>query len=281
MIGTPSFRRSRRTRRAWRRNGSLVLALAILLAYSWTVWQARRGAADPVWQRIQATGVLRVGTDPGFAPFALEQRGAWDGYDVALAREVAQRLGLRAEFVAMSYDSLYPKLEAGDVDLLASALPLAPEQGWRARFSAAYLDAGLVLVTRADSAITDETLLAGQRVGAALGSDGDTALRRLQRTTPAINANSAYALPTNALAALQQGALDAVLTDAISALEVTQRDPHFHIARSLSFEPYVLAMPITAYQLQSQVNRVLDDLHREGFIAQLNARWFGDPQIGD
>jgi polar amino acid transport system substrate-binding protein len=46
------------------------------------------------------------------------------------------------------------------------------------------------------------------------------------------------------------------------------------IARALTFDPYVLAVPIAAYQLQSQINRVLDDMRREGVFDRLNARWF-------
>jgi polar amino acid transport system substrate-binding protein len=220
-------------------------------------------------------GVLRVGTDPGFRPFA-EQRGDdWTGYDVELAEEIGRRLGLRVTWQAVGYDALYDTLAAGQVDLLASALPLAPEQGWRARFSSAYLDAGQVLVARDDGEITGTQALDGHTVGAALGSEGDTLLRNLRRSQPAIDARSQYETTDDLLRALERGSLDAAIADAPSALSLTETNREFVIVQSLTFEPYVLAVPAGAYRLQGEINRVLDDLRAERFFERLNARWFG------
>ena len=252
-----------------------LLALLTLVAFGWTVRHTRAGAADPTWTGVMERGELRVGTDPGFRPFAEEREGRWTGYDIDLANEIGRRIGVRVSFKAVSYDALYDSLAAGDVDLLAAALPLAPEQGWRARFSSAYLDAGQVLVVRTGSPIQSEPDLPGYVAGAALGSEGDTMLRGLQRQYPTIDVRSAFETPEEALAALRAGTLDAVITDAVSALGLTQRDRRFAIARGLSFEPYVLVMPVAAYQLQARVDRILDDLRREGFVERLNARWFG------
>lgn len=251
------------------------LALAVLAGYGWSIQHTRAGAADPYWTEIQQRGVLRVGSDPGFRPFADEQNNRWSGYDVELVEEIGRRLGLRVEWQAVGYDALYDTLAAGKVDLLASALPLAPEQGWRARFSSAYLDAGQVLVTRRGSPIVDLSSIADHTVGAALGSEGDTILRNLRRDHPEINGRSEYETPSELLEALEQGELDAAITDAISALSLTEQNHDFVIAQSITFEPYVLAMPVGAYQLAAETTVVLDELRAEHFFDRLNARWFG------
>jgi ABC-type amino acid transport substrate-binding protein len=252
-----------------------LLALTIVAGYAWSVRHTSAGAADPHWTAITARGVIRVGTDPGFRPFAEEQNGRWSGYDVELTEEIARRLGLRVEWRTVSYDALYDTLAAGQVDLLASALPLAPEQGWRARFSSAYLDAGQVLVTRRGSPLSDLPSLAGHSAGAALGSEGDTLLRNLRHDYPAVEVRSEYESPAELLAALERGAIEAAITDAVSALSLTERNREFVIARGLTFEPYVLAMPAGAYQLQAEVDQILGDLREERFFDRLNARWFG------
>ncbi len=255
--------------------GLRLAAVLVLTGYGWTVWHANHGAADPVWTAIARNGVLRIGTDPGFQPFAQEQAGHWQGYDVDLVTEIARRLQLRPRFVPVGYDALYDKLAAGDIDLLAAALPLAPEQGWRARFTTAYLDAGQVLVVPITSPIIAEDQLGGRQVGAALGSDGDTLLRHLARTQPTLHARFDWELPAAALSALEHGEIDAVITDSVSALTLVERNHQFKIARGLTFEPYVMAVPLAAYQLQSEVNRILDQLRHEGFFDRLNAKWFG------
>ncbi|MDQ5854260.1 MAG: transporter substrate-binding domain-containing protein, partial [Chloroflexota bacterium] len=174
-----------------------------------------------------------------------------------------------------SYDALYDTLAAGQVDLLASALPLAPEQGWRARFSSAYLDAGQVLVARRGGPIRGTASLPGHVVGAALGSEGDTILRNLVRDDPAIGARSEFETPAELLDALRAGRIEAAILDSISALSLTETDRRFAIVASLTFEPYVLAMPVAAYRLQAEVDRVMEHLRTEGFVERLNTRWFG------
>ena len=250
-------------------------ALALLAGYGWSIQQTRAGAADPVWTEVTRRGVLRAGTDPGFRPFAEEQNGRWTGYDVELVEEIGRRLGLRVTWQAVSYDALYDTLAAGQVDLLASALPLAPEQGWRARFSSAYLDAGQVLVARRGGPIRGTASLPGHVVGAALGSEGDTILRNLARDDPAIEARSEFETPAELLDALRAGRIEAAIVDSISALSLTERDRRFAIVASLTFEPYVLAMPVAAYRLQAEVDRVMEQLRSKRFVERLNTRWFG------
>lgn len=256
-----------------------LLAILVLVAFGWTIRYTARGAADPVWTAIQQRGVLRVGTDPGFRPFAEERDGQLTGYDIELVTELAQRLGLHAEFVPVGYDALYDALSTRRVDLLAAALPLAPEQGWRARFSSAYLNAGQVLVTHSDSPITAEGDLAGRIVGVALGSDGDTLARKLRRDLPTIRVESGYETPADALQALAQGQIDAVLTDAVSALAASETHPNLRITRALTFDPYVLAVPIEGYRLQAAVDQTLADMREAGVFDRLNSRWFRPEQL--
>src|SRR5436305_376723 len=188
----------------WQKRGLDLVAILVLFSFGWTVRHTRAGAADPTWTDIERRGILRVGTDPGFRPFAEQQGEQWQGYDIDLANELGSRLGLRVRFQPVGYDALYDTLASGDVDLLASALPLAPEQGWRARFSQPYLDAGQVLVVAEASGLHNEGDLAGKIVGAALGSDGDTLLRALHHNQPTIRVQSSYETPDAALRALQR-----------------------------------------------------------------------------
>lgn len=251
-----------------------LLAIAALLAYIWAANYTQRGAADPIWTAIQERGVLRVGTDPGFRPFAEERDGRFQGYDIDLVTELARRENLRVEFVAVGYDALYDALSTRRVDLLAAALPLAPEQGWRARFSTPYLNAGQVLVVRKGAAITQEADLADRVIGVALGSEGDTLARKLQRGLPTMRARSDFETTTAALDALDRGEIDAVIADTISALSAQHSYPKLQIARALTFEPYVLALPIESYQLEQAVNQALEAMRQEQVFDRLNDRWF-------
>jgi polar amino acid transport system substrate-binding protein len=253
-----------------------VLAVAVLLSYVWLAWGSGVGAGpslDPVLAAARARGSLRVAVDVGFRPFVDQRGGELVGYDVDLARAVAGRLGLRVEFLSVGFDALYSALVSGQADMIASALPYAPEEGERARFSSFYFDAGQVLLVPEGSPITGAGGLAGRRLGAALGSDADALARRLAQGTAGLELRSTYDEPGQAIADMRAGRLDAVICDNLSALGAIQTAPGLRIAAALSSQPYVLAVPASAFQLQSEVNRALDELRAAGLFEELNSRW--------
>jgi ABC-type amino acid transport substrate-binding protein len=257
------------------------IALLVLIIYVFLAISAQMGTSvvgqglDPVWAAAQRRGALRVAVDYGFAPFSDLQNGEALGYDIDLARAVAAKLGLRAEFVASGIEAIYEDLANGKADLAASAVPYAPEQGWRASFSSFYFNAGQVLIVPKDSTVTGVEQLSGLRVGAPLGSEADTYLRKLVMSDPSIIANSEYDLAYQVLDALRRGSLDAAIVDNAAALHALGNyDDLKMVGPALTLEPYVLAMPVAAFQLRSEVNRALDELRAEGFFEVLNERWF-------
>lgn len=254
-------------------------ALAVLLIYGLLAWGAEGGSGaggpglDPVLAEARARGALRVAVDVGFRPFTdQDAAGELVGYDIDLARAVAARLGLGVEFVPTGYDALYDTLTSGRADMIASALPYAPEQGFRARFSSVYFDAGQRLVVAEASPVGGAGDLAGRAVGVALGSDADALARRMV-VGGDFTLRSTYDEPGQALADLRAGRLDAVITDGVTALAAVQAAPGLRVAEALSFEPLVLGMPRQAFQLEAEVNRALEALRREGLFEELNERW--------
>src|SRR5436305_6823771 len=57
-------------------------------------------SSSPTLRRIQASGVLRVGTTGDYTPFSLLQPdGSYIGADIDMAHDLAERLGVDIEFV--------------------------------------------------------------------------------------------------------------------------------------------------------------------------------------
>ncbi len=76
---------------------SRLLALVLLVGGAWSfVAFARRPAVDRTWERVTASGVLRVAIDPTYPPFASGPADNPTGYDADLARLLAERLGLES-----------------------------------------------------------------------------------------------------------------------------------------------------------------------------------------
>ena len=56
--------------------------------------------ASPTLNRVRAAGVLRVGTTGDYTPFSLKRPdGSYEGADIEMAHDLAERLGVRATFV--------------------------------------------------------------------------------------------------------------------------------------------------------------------------------------
>lgn len=256
-----------------------IVALVIVLGYSIVALQAEIGtrlgiALDPVWTAAQRRGELRVATDLGWRPFADLQNGQVVGYDIDLAREIGRRLGLRVTFIPTGYDALYDALTTNQADIVASALPYAPERGEQARFSDFYFNAGQVVVVRAGSVISTPADLKEHTVGAALGSDADALARRMLARGGSFKLKNTYDTAEEAVLLLATGGLDAAIVDNVAALAAVERYANLRILMpALTLEPYVLAMPPQAFQLQTEVNRVLKQLQTERFFDQLNKRW--------
>ena len=264
-----------------------LLAALVLVVYAALAVSAQVGASvagqglDPVWSAAQQRGGLRVAVDYGFFPFSDIQNGQSRGYDIDLARAVAEKLGLRAEFVGSNLDSIYDDLANHTADMAASALPYAPEQGWRAGFSSFYFNAGQVLVVRDGVPIASPADLAGHNVGVPLGSDADTYARNLLVREPTIGLHSGYDTATEVLNDLRRGALDAAIVDNAAALGAVGRAPGLRLIEpALTLEPYVLATPAEAFQLRAEVNRALSELRNEGFFERLAQKWFVEQGSG-
>lgn len=74
-------------------------------------------------------GTLSVGVALTGRPFAWRQDGALHGFEIDVARGVAESNGLDIEFRAMARDQLLPALENGDVDVINTVtLPELPAE---------------------------------------------------------------------------------------------------------------------------------------------------------
>lgn len=267
--------------RSWRLGGSSVFAILIgLVLLVPFVGFLREVPANPAlpppdrsWQIVRGRGVLRVGMDFGRPPFAFTAPdGQLVGLNVDLARDLAARLGVRAEIVNTPADGFTDALRTGRIDILVSTLP--PEPAFRdIAYSAPYVEIGERVVVRADSPVRVPDDLAGRRVGAELGSDGDLALRVLARRLP-LTRDSDYDTDTAALAALRAGSLDAVIADGIGARRAVAADPGLvMLPQPVRPRTFVWATKRSATSLTQQTDRARADARADGTLARLDARW--------
>lgn len=250
-----------------------IALLVLLVPLAFMVWLGQQRPPDPYLQELQESGVLRVGTDPTYAPFEIARDGQIEGYDTELARALATDLGVRVEFVPLALDTLYDALEAGRVDMLISALPIIPERQADVLYSVPYYQAGQVIVVRAgERGVRSVDNLNGKRVGVELGSNADTEARRLARiSAPGMELRTIYRSPDEALLALAAGEVDAAITDNTSAQAALRERPGtlLVLPTPITDEQYAVAMPAEARGLAAQVNATIERLRASGELARM------------
>ena len=235
---------------------------------------------DATWQAMQQRGTWRVGMDPSFPPFeSLDETGRPIGYDVELAERLAQQWGMEVEIVAIGFDSLVDALQAGKIDSVVSALPHDPRLTKDVAYSEPYFEAGVRLAVIEGSAIESIDDLADKTVAVEWGSAGDLVGRRIVRD--GIGAHLVkYPTPQEAVdGLLADEEVDALLVDNVTLSSAQGAGaPLYAVGPALESDPYVVAMPLRAGELQKQVAEALATLQADGTLDELASNWFGSPR---
>ncbi len=232
---------------------------------------------EDTWEQIEAGGVLRIGVDPTFPPFAAAEGADTWGFDVDLARALAAEMGLEPQFTYFGYDGLYDALATRQVDVLISALVVAPERTADVAYTDSYFDAGQALIVPAGSAIAGEADLDGRTLAVELGALGHVAAQEWQRRRPELVV-ATYGSVDEALAAVAGGAAGAALVDGVGG-RLYLRD---HEASGLTRidppvvpEPYAMAVRIGERTLHRRLNEALAELERSGRLEEIANQWLG------
>ncbi len=129
----------------------LLIALAILSA------NGNKESKD-------TSNTLRVAMECGYAPYnwtqttdangAVRISGSKDyayGYDVMMAKYIAQELGKNLEIVKLDWDSLVPAVQSGTVDCVIAGQSITSERLQMVDFTEPYYYASIVCLTQNDS----------------------------------------------------------------------------------------------------------------------------------
>ena len=201
---------------------ALVLAMIMCLGF------AGCGAEE------ENENVLRVAMECAYAPYNWTQNddsngavpisGTSDfayGYDVMMAKLIAESMGKELEIVKLDWDSLVPAVSSGDVDLVIAGQSITAERLEVVDFSDPYFYASIVTLTKADSAYASAASvadLAGATCTSQLGTIWyDICLPQI----PEANILTAQETAPAMLVALESGAVDLVVTDMPTAMAAT------------------------------------------------------------
>jgi polar amino acid transport system substrate-binding protein len=223
--------------------------------------------------RILARGELVVGVKEDSPPFGFHQGGELWGFDVDLARKIADKLGVKLRLVPVTTANRVKKLMAEEVDVLAASMTHTRTRDRDTDFSMDYFATEQAFLVKADSPVRGYVDLAGKKVGAARGSTAIGNLKVVQPDAMAV----AYEDYDKAFKALESGEVDAMTTDYIILVGLMRdQGGKYKVVGQFGHEPYGIAMRQNDSKLRGRIDDILQEMWDEGSLQRIYDNWFGE-----
>lgn len=223
-----------------------------------------------------AGGTFTVGFDQEFPPMGfVGDDGEYTGFDLEVAKEVAERLGL--EFVPQSVDwaAKDMELESGNIDCIWNGFTMTGRED-DYTWSEAYMANQQVFVVTAESGIKTLADLAGKVVEVQAESSAEAALKDDPDLTGTFGTLQTTPDYNTAFMDLQMGAVDAIAMDEVVArFQIEQRQVDFIVLdETLAAENYAVGFKKGNDTLKNQVQEQLEALAADGTLAKISEKWF-------
>lgn len=124
---------------------------------------------------IKSSGKVIIGVFSDKAPFGyVDEKGAYQGYDVYFANRIGKDLGVKVEFVSVEPASRVEYLKTGKVDIILANFTVTEERAQSVDFALPYMKVALGVVSPDKSLITDVSQLNGKTLIVAKGTTAET-----------------------------------------------------------------------------------------------------------
>ncbi|MFO1423287.1 MAG: ABC transporter substrate-binding protein [Candidatus Competibacteraceae bacterium] len=198
------------------------------------------------------------------------------GYEIDLAKAVAQKIGVKPVFKQVAVAARIPELQQGHVDLLAASLTHNKERESQVDFGLTHLVTGSKVIVKKSSGINHVSELAGKK---ALTVKGGTQGPNLLRVVPTAEIVT-FETTQQAFQALQQGKGVAYINDEVSLLSDFAKlgeanKDYLILPENLNVEPLAFGIRKGEPRLKAVVDDTLRELEASGQAEKLFLKWYG------
>jgi polar amino acid transport system substrate-binding protein len=204
--------------------------------------------------------VLRFGIDADYPPWTWFEEGEFRGFDVEVIKAIADRAGLKYEFVALPWEIAVPAMAAGEIDLLSGGMWITCEREKVMDFTDPYWTEHAEILVRVDSGLNIATALCcGAKIGALGGSTNYDWIKALADDPKTDVTAIAYETVLLGIEDLIIGRIDSFHLDTMTAYEFMEKYPEIESVGR------VYMWGETAYAIEEGDPHGLFQVFREGF----------------
>lgn len=260
-----------------------VLLLALLAVACGPSGETTSLPADSTLAQILARGELVVGTEAEFKPFAFMEDGKPVGFDMDLARLMADELGVKLRIENLKWTALPPALETGKIDIILAGMTATLDRAKRITFSDPYFRTGLcLLLHRGTTEGVENVRDLNDPKYTVVVKTGTTGHHRAPDFVPKARLENLQKEVDCALM-VAQGKADAFLFDKYSILANHKRYPDATrvILEPFTWEPYAGGIRKGDFDWWNWVNQFLTQIRHDGRYDEIVKKWIPDADEKD
>ncbi len=225
---------------------------------------------------------FRVGMECDYAPFnwtqtepsdtavPIEAGGYADGYDVRIAKRIAEGLGRELVIVKTAWDGLPMAVMSGDIDAIIAGMSPTAERALTIDFTDPYYESDLVVVVKADGAYAQAKSLSdlsGAKITGQLNTFHYTVIDQI----PDVEKVTAMETFPAMIVALNAGAIDGYVSERPGAEAAVGANPgltyvEFDEGAGFEASPEDVAIAVglaKGSELKDQINEILAGISKE------------------
>jgi len=250
----------------------LSLSLVVLLVAGCTP----KSTTDNSLKTVMADGKLVIGYTE-YPPMGFTDNGKVTGFDIAIAQEVCDRLGIDAIFQIIDWDSKVMELNNKNIDVIWNGLTITADREKEILFSKPYFNNRIVIMTLSDKTTASIADLAGLKIGVELASSGQEALEN-NAIFSSLGEEVKFTSISEAVLDLNAGNIDAIVADEIFARYAISKDATKYRVASEVFnsENYGIGFRLSDVALRDKIDETIDTMIADGTAADISILWFGE-----
>ncbi|MCY6372099.1 ABC transporter substrate-binding protein [Clostridium ganghwense] len=227
--------------------------------------------------KIKKTGKLVLGTCADYPPYEfhkmIDGKDTIVGFDIEIAKAIANDLGVELEIKDMDFDGLIPSLKTGKVDILISGMTPTEERAKQVDFSKVYYKAVQNVLIRKEDKAKFNTVesLTGKKVGAQTASVQEKIAKEELKDANVLSLGKV----TDLVLSLKTKKVDAVVVEGPVAKAYADKNSDVIIADIKVGNPddgSAIAVQKGNTQLIEAINKTIDKLVTEGKIDEFVAK---------
>jgi polar amino acid transport system substrate-binding protein len=271
----------------------LLLTTIVLLGLA-VGCQPKEEEPEELLDQVLAAGVLKVSSDANYAPQSyLDDDGNWTGFDVAVAEEVAERLGVELEMMHVEWDLITGGSWNARWDVSIGSMTATEERAPVLWFTNPYYYTPAGFAVHADNTFTSLDDLAGAKIGVGtettyerwLAKDLVIYIEGYDIVFADWDAGEVVAYSTDAEAIQDLGLGDGIRLDAVmSAIPTLQEaintgQPLKLLADPAFNEPLCFSLDKSrgaSDAMLARLNEIIADMHGDGTLTALSMEFYGE-----